>query len=102
MKSNITIIKLISGEQILGKLGTAPTTTQTRLEKAHVMAMSPNGQQFMLMPYVVGAASESVDINNNTIVTTVAANAELAAAFIKQTSGIELPNPANTQGLVLG
>lgn len=83
-------IKLISGEEIIGRLLPDDTSASgLALRKPYLVAVSPTGLSMApFMPYADEKALESVLFSAQSIVTGVAVNQALADAYNERTGGI--------------
>ena len=81
-------VKVLGGEEILGRLVEQTDTTIT-LHKPLAIMMGPNG--FGLGPFVMTASDVTeVVISKAHVLTTVKTDKKVADQYIKQTTGIQL------------
>lgn len=86
-QGDIVSIKLITGEEILGKFDTI-TDNELAVKKPCTLAM---GQQGMgIVPWMLTTQPEVTKLNKNTVVAYAPTDKEIAKAYIEATSSIKL------------
>lgn len=95
MKSEVKIIRLSTGEDMIGKVVMDTTETVT-VNKAFVLIprQSAPGQpiQLMLTPYMPYSADDDIIINHDKIVTIVKPKDDIVKSYQQNTSSILTPN----------
>jgi hypothetical protein len=93
MTTNICVLKLVTGEEVIANLVTVEGTGEIFLEKPRAVHLVPtqNGAAMHLMPWINVAPDASAPISASDIVTYVTAPAEAADAYIRSTSSLDLP-----------
>lgn len=87
--NDIISLKLISGDEIMGKL--VNETNETYLLDTPVLVMF-TGQGKMLLPALMsGKSNNQYPIKKNHVMYDAPSNEEDERVYVKQTSGIELP-----------
>ena len=95
MKLNdIVTLKMVGGDEVLGKLLDERTDTYVELAKPMVVMMAREG--FGLAPYVLTAGPDAnMKFDRSHVVTIVKTFDKVANEYIKQTTGIQLVGNAN-------
>lgn len=87
-KNDVVTIKLMNGEEILGRYEGEDDTSLT-VSRASVVAANPDGQMG-LVPWMMSASPEKVNINKTTIVAYLPTVEEIAKVFTNATSSIQI------------
>lgn len=90
MKLNdIVTVKLVGGDEVVGKLIDERTDTYIELAKPMVVMMAREG--FGLAPFVLTAGPDaSMQLDRSHVITVVKTLDAVAKQYIKQTTGIQL------------
>ncbi len=87
-KNDIITIKLLAGEEVIAKFISDEEDVLV-VEKVTTMAANPNGG-LALVPWMMSALPEQVEINKATIITSSLTAKEIADKFIEATTSIQL------------
>jgi hypothetical protein len=87
-KHDVVTIKLMNGEEILGRFETEDDSS-LEVSRASVVAAGADGQMG-LVPWLMSASPEKVRINKTTIVAYLPTVKEIADVFTKATSSIQI------------
>lgn len=83
----VASIKLISGEEIIARLE-EETATQVKISKPLLVTIGPQG--LAMMPFVFLAASETMSLKQEHIMTMNSAKKEASDQYLQGTTGIAL------------
>ncbi|MDA9842926.1 hypothetical protein N9C44_00485 [bacterium] len=87
-KHDVVTIKLMNGEEILGRFETEDDSSLV-VSRASVVAAGAD-DQMGLVPWLMSASPEKVSINKTTIVAYLPTVKEIADVFTKATSSIQI------------
>lgn len=86
-QGDIVSIKLITGEEILGRFESI-TDTELQIKKPCTLAM---GQQGMgIVPWMMTTQPEITKLNRNTVIAYAPTDKEIGKAYVEATSSIKL------------
>lgn len=85
--NDVVTLKLIGGDEILGRLADEHTDQYTEVSKPLLVMMAQQG--FGLVPYVLTAGPDAkIKINNRHIIAMTKTLDQVAKEYLKQTTGI--------------
>ena len=87
-KNDVITIKLMNGEEILGRFENE-NDKEIVVSRASVVAANPDGKMG-LVPWLMSARTEKVSINKDTVVAYLPTVEEIAKVFTEATSSIQL------------
>tara|TARA_R110001592_G_scaffold271703_1_gene538268 strand:+ start:1503 stop:1841 length:339 start_codon:yes stop_codon:yes gene_type:complete len=87
-KNDVVTIKLMNGEEILGRFE-SEDDSQITVSRASVVAAGAD-DQMGLVPWLMSAVPEKVSINKSTVVAYLPTVPEIADVFTKATSSIQI------------
>lgn len=87
-KNDVITIKLMNGEEILGRFENE-NDKEIVVSRASVVAANPDGKMG-LVPWLMSASPEKVSINKDTVVAYLPTVEEIAKVFTEATSSIQL------------
>jgi hypothetical protein len=90
-KNDIVTIKLISGEELLGKF-VEESKDEFTVKSPSVLGADAKGGMG-LFPWIISAKNDTVPIKHSTIATTAETSKEIADNFTKATSEIQIVTP---------
>jgi hypothetical protein len=90
-EGDIVVLKLITGEEVVGKLAAGADYTITRPLTAH-QVQTDNGIGVMFGPFLTAAEAEKVTIQPSACITKLLkARTEIRAKYITLTTGLDMP-----------
>ena len=87
-KGEVVTIKLISGEELLGKF-VEESKEELTVKSPSVLGADAKGGMG-LFPWIISAKNDTVSIKHSTIATTAETSKEIADNFTKATSDIQI------------
>lgn len=85
--NDVVTVKMVGGDEVVGKLTDERTDTYIELSKPLVVMMAQQG--FGLTPYVLTSSPDaSVQLDRRHVVTIVKTYDKVAKEYIKQTTGL--------------
>ena len=86
----ISVLKLISGEELIAREVESLSGVSYSKPRVIQMMQTQQGMQAGLVPFILSAPDDEININPNTIVCKVTANKQIEDAYLSQTSGLDL------------
>jgi hypothetical protein len=85
---SVVIYKLSNGDEVIGER--VGSTTLVKRPRVLQMMQTNQGVQAGLIPYIIGAPDAEMDFNLSHVVAIVDAPSDISAAYVQQTTGIQL------------
>lgn len=86
----IKVMKLVSGEEVIAKVEESLQGVKYSKPRVFHVMQTDRGVSAALMPYIMAAPDETVEIRDSAIISMVDAPKQLEDSYLQQTSGIQL------------
>lgn len=88
-KNDVVSIKLITGEEMIATYD-SETDAVITVSKPSALGQGPQGVG--IMPWMMSAQPERIELNKNTVIAMAATDEEIAKAYTQATTNIQLVN----------